>query len=333
MSETFKAILINQTEKDFTREVKTIDKSFLKHGNVLVKVDYSGLNYKDALILRNGAKLVKEFPHIPGIDFSGSVIESQHGDYKPGEEVILTGWRVGEIFYGGYSQFARVNGDFLVKKPKDITTKQAMILGTAGFTAFMCSFAVKAKEELLLGEKVKEVLVTGATGGVGSIAVMVLSKLGYNVTAATRKTEHNEYLKSIGAKNIINSSDFEKEPRPLDKGLWDCAIDTVGGKILANVLAQTRDSGIVAACGNASDIKLNTTVMPFIIRGVKLWGINSVNTSKKRREFIWSEVSKLIDFEKLDQSIKTISLEKLLDVYSKMLKGETSGRYIIDLNK
>ena len=333
MSETFKAILINQTEKDFTREVKTIDKSFLKHGNVLVKVDYSGLNYKDALILRNGAKLVKEFPHIPGIDFSGSVVESQHGDYKPGEEVILTGWRVGEIFYGGYSQFARVNGEFLVKKPKDITTKQAMILGTAGFTAFMCSFAVKAKEELLLGEKVKEVLVTGATGGVGSIAVMVLSKLGYNVTAATRKTEHNEYLKSIGAKNIINSSDFEKDPRPLDKGLWDCAIDTVGGKILANVLAQTRDSGIVAACGNASDIKLNTTVMPFIIRGVKLWGINSVNTSKKRREFIWSEVSKLIDFEKLDQSIKTISLEKLLDVYSKMLKGETSGRYIIDLNK
>jgi len=333
MSETFKAILINQTEKDFTREVKTIDKSFLKHGNVLVKVDYSGLNYKDALILRNGAKLVKEFPHIPGIDFSGSVVESQHGDYKPGEEVILTGWRVGEIFYGGYSQFARVNGDFLVKKPKDITTKQAMILGTAGFTAIMCSFAIKAKEELLLGEKVKEVLVTGATGGVGSIAVMVLSKLGYNVTAATRKTEHNEYLKSIGAKNIINSSDFEKDPRPLDKGLWDCAIDTVGGKILANVLAQTRDSGIVAACGNASDIKLNTTVMPFIIRGVKLWGINSVNTSKKRREFIWSEVSKLIDFEKLNQSIKTISLEKLLDVYSKMLKGETSGRYIIDLNK
>ena len=333
MSETFKAILINQTEKDFTREVKTIDKSFLKHGDVLVKVDYSGLNYKDALILRNGAKLVKEFPHIPGIDFSGSVVESQHGDYKPGEEVILTGWRVGEIFYGGYSQFARVNGDFLVKKPKDITTKQAMILGTAGFTALMCSFAVKAKEELLLGEKVKEVLVTGATGGVGSIAVMVLSKLGYNVTASTRKTEHNEYLKSIGAKNIINSSDFEKDPRPLDKGLWDCAIDTVGGKILANVLAQTRDSGIVAACGNASDIKLNTTVMPFIIRGVKLWGINSVNTSKKRREFIWSEVRQLIDFEKLNQSIKTISLEKLLDVYSKMLKGETSGRYIIDLNK
>ena len=333
MSETFKAIVVNQTEKDFTREVKSIDKKFLKHGDVLVKVDYSGLNYKDALILKNGAKLVKEFPHIPGIDFSGSVIESENKNYTKGDEVILTGWRVGEIYYGGYSQFAKVNGDFLVKKPKDITTKQAMILGTAGFTALMCSFAVKAKEELLLGEKVNNVLVTGATGGVGSIAVMVLAKLGYNVTAVTRKSEHNEYLKSIGAKNILNSNDFEKDARPLDKGLWDCAVDTVGGKILSNVLAQTKDNGIVAACGNASDIKLNTTVMPFIIRGVKLWGINSVNTSKKRREFIWKEASKLIDFGKLDKSIKVISLEELLEVYPKMLKGETSGRYIIDLKK
>ena len=333
MSETFKAIVVNQTEKDFTREVKFIDKNFLKHGDVLVKVDYSGLNYKDALILKNGARLVKEFPHIPGIDFSGKVVESENSNYKSGDEVILTGWRVGEIYYGGYSQFAKVNGDFLVKKPDSISTKQAMILGTAGFTALMCSFAVKAMEELLLGEKVKDVLVTGATGGVGSIAVMVLTKLGYNVTAVTRKNEHNDYLKSIGAKNIINSSEFDKDSRPLDKGLWDCAVDTVGGKILANVLAQTKDSGIVAACGNASDIKLDTTVMPFIIRGVKLWGINSVNTSKKRREFVWNEASKLIDFEKLNKSIKIIGLEELLDVYSKMLKGETSGRYIIDLNK
>jgi len=333
MSESFKAVVINQSEKDFTREVKSIDKSFLKHGDVLVKVDYSSLNYKDALILKNGARLVKEFPHIPGIDFSGKVVESENNNYKSGDEVILTGWRVGEIYYGGYSQFAKVNSDFLVKKPKNISTKQAMVLGTAGFTALMCSFAVKAKEELLLGEKVNDVLVTGATGGVGSIAVMVLAKLGYNVTAVTRKNDHNDYLKSIGAKNIINSGEFEKDPRPLDKGLWDCAVDTVGGKILANVLSQTKESGIVAACGNASDIKLDTTVMPFIIRGVKLWGINSVNTSKKRREFVWNEASKLIDFEKLDKSIKTIGLEELLDVYSKMLKGETSGRYIIDLNK
>jgi alcohol dehydrogenase/acrylyl-CoA reductase (NADPH) len=333
MSENFKAIVVNQTEKDFTREVKSIDKSFLKHGDVLVKVDYSGLNYKDALILKNGARLVKEFPHIPGIDFSGTVIESENNNYVPGDEVILTGWRVGEIYYGGYSQLAKVNGDFLVKKPKAITTKQAMILGTAGFTALLCSLAVKAKEELLLGEKVNNVLVTGATGGVGSIAVMILAKLGYTVTAVTGKSEHNEYLKSIGAKSIINRAEFDKEPRPLDKGLWDCAVDTVGGKILANVLAQTKDGGIVAACGNASDYKLNTTVMPFIIRGVKLWGISSVSTSKKRREFVWNEASKLIDFEKLDPSIKVVSLEEILDVYPKMLKGETSGRYIIDLNK
>ncbi len=333
MSDNFKAIVINQKGEKFTREIKLLEKSFLKHGDVLVKVDYSGLNYKDALIMKNGARLVKEFPHIPGIDFSGSVVESENNNYVPGEEVILTGWRVGEIYYGGYSQFAKVNGDFLVKKPKEITTEQAMILGTAGFTALMCSFAVKAKEELLLGEKIKDVLVTGATGGVGSIAVMILAKFGYNVTAATGKSEHNEYLKSIGAKNIINRADLEKEPRPLDKGLWDCAVDTVGGQILANVLAQTKEGGIVAACGNASDYKLNTTVMPFIIRGVKLWGINSVNTSKKRREFVWGEVSKLIDFNKLKKSIKKISLEELINIYPKMLKGETSGRYIIDLNK
>jgi len=333
MSDNFKAFVINQEGENFTREIKKIDQSFLKHGDVLVKVDYSGLNYKDALILKNGARLVKEFPHIPGIDFSGKVVESQNDQFKTGDEIILTGWRVGEIYYGGYSQYAKVNGDFLVKKPKELTSKQAMILGTAGFTALMCSFAVKAKEELLLGEKTTNVLVTGATGGVGSIAVMVLAKLGYNVTAVSRKSDHNDYLKSIGATTILNSNEFEKDPRPLDKGLWDCAVDTVGGKILSNVLAQTKDGGIVAACGNAADIKLNTTVMPFIIRGVKLWGISSVSTSQKRRKFIWNEASKLIDFEKLEPSVKIISLEELIDVYSKMLNGETSGRYVIDLNK
>jgi len=333
VSENFKALIINQTEKEFTREIKSIDKSFLKQGNVLVKVDYSDLNYKDALILNNGAKLVKEFPHIPGIDFSGKVLESDNPKFKKDDEVILTGWRVGEIYFGGFSQIAKVNGDFLVKKPNNITAKQAMILGTAGLTALACSFAIKAREELLLGEKVKDVLVTGASGGVGSIAVMVLSKLGYDVTAVTSKTANEEYLKLLGAKSIINKDELDKDPRPLDKGLWDGAVDTVGGKILANVLAQTKDNGIVAACGNASDYKLNTTVMPFIIRGVKLWGINSVTISTKRREFFWNEAKNLIDFEKLEKSIKIINLEELIDIYPKMLKGETSGRYIIDLNK
>ena len=334
MSDSFKALVLNQEGENFNREIKSIDKTFLKHGDVLVKVEYSGLNFKDALILKNGARLVKEFPHIPGIDFSGKVEESQNNKFKPGDEIILTGWRVGEIFYGGYSQYAKVNGDFLVKKPKELSLKQAMILGTAGLTALSCSFTTKtAREELLLGEKVENVIVTGASGGVGSIAVMILNKLGCNVTAVTGKESNKEYLKSIGAKNIINTSELMKEPRPLDKGLWDGAVDTVGGQVLANVLAQTKEAGIVAACGNAADIKLNTTVMPFIIRGVKLWGINSVNTSIKRREFLWNEAAKLINFDLLSQSIKEISLDGLLDVYPKMLKGETSGRYIVNLNK
>ena len=333
MSNQFKAIILNQEGESFSRKVETVDQSFLKHGDVTVKIDYSCLNYKDALILNNGAKLVKEYPHIPGIDFSGTVVESENEKFKKDDQVILTGWREGEIFYGGFSQYAKVNADFLVKKPSNLSSKEAMIMGTAGLTALLCAFAIKAREELLLGEKVKDVLVTGASGGVGSIAVMILSKFGYNVTAVTGKKSNEDYLKSLGAKSIINKDELDKDSRPLDKGLWDGVVDTVGGKILANCLAQTKDNGIVAACGNASDYKLNTTVMPFIIRGVKLWGINSVNASIKRREFVWNEVSNIIDFEKLEQSIKIISLEDLIEVYSKMLKGETSGRYIVDVNK
>ena len=303
MSEKFKAILLNQEGEKFSREIKEIDKSFLKHGDVLVKVDYSSLNFKDALILKNGARLVKEFPHIPGIDFSGKVVESKSNKFKEGDEIIQTGWRVGEIYYGGYSQYAKVNADFLVKKPKNITTRQAMMLGTAGLTAIQCAFTTKqTREVLLLGEKVNDVVVTGASGGVGSIAVMMLSKMGCNVTAVTTKP-NEDYLKSIGAKNVIKSSDLDKDARPLDKGLYDGAVDTVGGNILASVLSHIKPNGIVAACGNASSIKLNTTVMPFIIRGVKLWGIDSVSVSIKRREFLWDEASKLVDFELLDKSI------------------------------
>ena len=334
MSEQFKALVLNQKGEEFSREIKSIDKGFLKHGDVTIKVEYSGLNYKDALILKNGARLVKEFPHIPGIDFSGVVHESNHKNFKSGDEIILTGWRVGEIYFGGYSQFAKVNGDFLVKKPKNLDLRQSMIIGTAGLTALMCSFTTKAtREELLLGEKVENVIVSGASGGVGSMAVMMLSKLGCNVTAVTGKESNIDYLKSIGAKNVINTKELNKDARPLDKGLWDGAVDTVGGKVLENILAQTKETGIVAACGNAADIKLNTTVMPFIIRGVKLWGINSVNASIKRRNFLWNEAGKLIDFGILEKSIKEINLDEVINIFPKMLKGETSGRYIINLNK
>jgi len=333
MTSKFKAIVINQSGDQFSREIKTLDRSFFKSGNVLVQIDYSGLNYKDALILKNGGKLVKEYPHIPGIDFSGKVIESDSIDFKAGDDVVLTGCRVGEIYPGGYSQLVKVKSELLIKKPKSISNKNAMILGTAGFTSLLCAFAIKAREELLLGEKVNDVLVTGATGGVGSIAIMILSKFGYNVTAVTGKKDKSNYLKELGAKNIIDRKELEGEPRILGKGLWDGVVDTVGGVILANAISQTRPSGIVAACGNASNIKLNTTVMPFIIRGVKLWGIDSVMISKKRREFVWSQVADLIDFKFLEKHIKTVSLEELLNIFPNILKGEISGRVLVDLNK
>ena len=333
MSDKFKAIVLNQSGDNFSREIQTLNKNFFKSGDVLVKVEYSDLNYKDALILKNGARLVKEYPHVPGIDFSGTVIESESKDFKKGDEVVLTGCRVGEIYPGGYAQLVKVKSELLVKKPKLISSKNAMILGTAGFTSLLCAFAVKAREELLMGEKVKEVLVTGATGGVGSIAVMVLSKLGYSVTAVTGKKDKSEYLKELGAKNIIDRKEFEGEPKILGKGLWDGAVDTVGGIILSNVLSQTKSNGIVAACGNAANIKLNTTVMPFIIRGVKLWGIDSVMISKKRREFIWSQVSDLVDFKFLEKHTKVVNLEELLNIFPEMLKGQISGRVLVDLNK
>ena len=333
MSDNFKALIINQEGEKFSREIKTIEKSFLKHGDVLVKVDYSTLNFKDALILKNGARLVKEFPHIPGIDFSGTVVESKSEKFKEGDEIIQTGWRVGEIYFGGYSQFAKVNSNFLVKKPKGITSRQAMMLGTAGMTAIQCAFTTKqTREVLLLGEKVNDVIVTGASGGVGSIAVMILSKMGCNVTAATTKP-NEEYLKSLGAKTIIKSGDLDKEARPLDKGLYDGAVDTVGGNILANILTHIKPSGIVAACGNAGGIKINTNVMPFIIRGVKLWGIDSSGSSIKRREFVWGEAAKLIDFSKVKSFTKELSFAELLDTYPKLLKGEFSGRAIVNPNK
>ena len=333
MSDQFKALIINQDGESFTREIKSIDKSFLKHGDVTIKVDYSDLNFKDGMILQNGGRLVKEFPHIPGIDFSGTVLESENSKFKEGDEVILTGFRVGEVFFGGYSQIAKVNADFLVKKPKDLSSRQAMILGTAGFTSLMSAFAIQARESILLGEKVNDVLVTGATGGVGSVAVMALTKLGYNVTAVTGKDSKADYLKSLGAKTVVNRAEFDKDPRLIDKGLWDGVVDTVGGKILANTIVQTKPNGIIAVCGNANNNELNTSVIPFMLRGIKLWGMDSANCSIKRREFIWAEASKLIDFDLLEKSIVTVSLEELIETYPKILKGEISGRVIVDLNK
>ena len=333
MSEKFKAVVIDNKNEKFSRDIREIDFSDLKDGNVLVKVDYSSLNYKDALILNDGGKIVRQFPFVPGIDFSGKVIQSEDSKFKKDDNVILTGFRVGEAYFGGFSQYAKVDSNFLIKTPKELDNQKSMTLGTAGFTALLCSFAVKAKEELLMGEKVKDVLVTGATGGVGSIAVMILSKMGYDVHAVTGKKDKNDYLKDLGAKNIIDRKEFEGESKLLEKGIWDGVVDTVGGSSLTKILAQTKSGGIVASCGNAGGIKINTTVMPFIIRGVKLWGIDSSGSSIKRREFIWNEAVKLVDFNKINSFTKELSFNELLETYPKMLKGEYFGRAIVNPNK
>ncbi len=333
MSDKFKAIVINNQNDKFTRDLKEINKSDLKDGNVFVKIDYSSLNYKDALILNDGGKIVRKFPFVPGIDFSGKVVESEDSKFKKDDDIILTGFRVGEAYFGGFAQYAKVDSNFLIKTPKGLDNHKAMMMGTAGFTALQCAFAVKAREELLLGEKVKDVLVTGATGGVGSIAVMILSKMGYDVHAVTGKKDKNDYLKDLGAKNIIDRKEFDGESKLLEKGTWDGVVDTVGGASLTKILAQTKPNGIVASCGNAGGIKINTTVMPFIIRGVKLWGIDSSGASIKRREFLWNEASKLIDFAKIQSFTKELSFTELLDTYPKLLKGEYFGRAIVNPNK
>ena len=333
MAIKFKAVVIDNQNEKFTREIKELDSSHLRDGNVLIKIDYSSLNYKDAMILKDGGKIVRKFPFVPGIDFSGKVIESEDERFKKDENIICTGFRVGEMYYGGFSQYAKVDSNFLIKNPKNIDSQKSMMLGTAGFTALQCSFAIKAREELLLGEKVKDVLVTGATGGVGSIAVMILSKMGYDVHAVTGKKDKSEYLKNLGAKNIIDRKEFEGESKLLEKGTWDGVVDTVGGSSLTKILAQVKPNGIVASCGNAGGIKINTTVMPFIIRGVKLWGIDSSGASIKRREFLWNEADKLIDFNKLQTLTKDLSFAELLDIYHRLLEGKFFGRAIVNPNK
>ena len=329
----FKAIIVNQEGENFTKNLQEIDLSFLKEDEVTVKVDYSSLNYKDGMILKNGGRLVKDYPHIPGIDFSGTVEQSSDPKFKAGDKVILTGWRVGEIYYGGYSQYAKVKSKFLVKTPEGISNKDAMALGTAGFTALLCAFAIQARESILLGDPIKDVLVTGATGGVGSVAVMALAKMGYKVTGVTGKKDKADFLKELGASEVIDRSEMDQESKPLEAALWDGVVDTAGGKILSRALSQTRPNGIVAACGLASNYKLDTTVMPFIIRGVKLWGIDSVMCSSKRREFVWSQAKDLIDFKKLHEVTEVWSLEDLLQSSSKILKGEISGRVVVDVNQ
>ena len=317
--------LINLVDQDFTAAVEHI---YNAKGRVIITgIGKSAIIATKIVATLNSTGTPAIFMH------AADAIHGDLGTIQEDDVVICTGFRVGEMYFGGFSQYAKVDSNFLIKNPKSISSEKSMMLGTAGFTALQCSFAIKAREELLLGEKVKDVLVTGATGGVGSVAVMVLSKLGYNVTAVTGKMDKAESLKKLGASTIIDRKQFEGEPKLLGKGIWDGVVDTVGGNILAHAISQTKHSGIVAACGNAGGIKLNTSVMPFILRGVKLWGIDSVAVSLKRREFVWSQVLSLIDFNILNETVKVVSMTELLDIFPQMLNGQTSGRIVVDVNK
>ena len=330
LNKTFKAFETYQNQNgDFENKITQKSFSDLPEGDLLIKVEYSSLNYKDALSSSGAKGVTKFYPHTPGIDAAGIVIKSNNNHFKTNDRVIVTGFDLGMNTSGGFAEYIQIPSSWAVKCPDSLSTKDSMMLGTAGLTAGLCI------EEIYNHTPINnlEVIVSGSTGGVGSIAVMILNKMGYNVTAVTGKDSKADYLKSLGAKSVINRSEFDKDPKLIDKGLWDGVVDTVGGKILANAIVQTNSNGIIAVCGNANTNELNTNVIPFMLRGIKLWGMDSANCSIKRREFIWGEAAKLIDFDLIEKSIQIVSLEELIETYPKILKGEISGRVLVDLNK
>jgi acrylyl-CoA reductase (NADPH) len=300
-------------------------------GDVTVAVAYSTLNYKDGMILGGIGRLVRTYPHVPGVDFAGTVESSNHPDYKPGDQVVLTGWRVGETTWGGHSQRARVKGGWLVPLPEGLSAKRAMAIGTAGFTAML---AVLALEEHGLTPEMGEVLVTGAAGGVGSIAIAVLAKLGYRVAASTGRAEAHDYLKSLGAAAIVERQELaEPSKRPLEKERWVACIDSVGGTTLARVLAQIAYGGSVAAVGLAGGNALETTVLPFLLRGVNLLGIDSVMCPLPRRQAAWGRLVSELPMDKLDAMITDATLADLPRLAGDILKGQVRGRVVVDVNK
>ncbi|MDJ0949355.1 MAG: MDR family oxidoreductase [Alphaproteobacteria bacterium] len=328
---SFKALVLEQGEDGkIEHEVKELEESSLPEGDVTVAVEYSTLNYKDGLVLNGLGNLVKEYPHVGGIDFAGTVESSDSPDYQPGDQVILTGWRVGEIHWGGYSQKARVKSDWLVPMPDGLTTKRAMGLGTAGLTSML---SILALERLGLDPDRGQVLVTGAAGGVGSVAVAVLANLGYDVAASTGRTETHAYLKDLGAKTIIDRAELaEVYDRPLLSARFAGAVDTVGGSTLATVLASMKPHASVASCGLAGGAELHTTVMPFIIRGVNLLGIDSATCPAALRREAWGRLVEDLPMDKLDAMIDTVTLSDLADLRTKILKGQIRGRTVVDVN-
>lgn len=325
-----KALVLREAEGKVRAAIERVEESALPAGEVTVAVEYSTLNYKDGLILNGLGRLVRTYPHVPGIDLAGTVERSDAPDYKPGDKVLLTGWRVGEVQWGGYAEKARVKAAHLVKLPDGLTAKRAMAIGTAGFTAMLCVLALEAHG---VAPDKGEVLVTGAAGGVGSVALAVLAKLGYRLAASTGRADQEAYLKGLGAASIVARGELAEKPtRPLLAERWAGAVDTVGSNTLANVLAQIKYRGSVAACGLAGGNDLPTTVLPFILRGVNLLGIDSVMCPMEPRVSAWARLARDLPLDKLDAMISKVPLAEVAALGPRILKGEVRGRTVVDVN-
>ena len=331
MSDTFKALLA--TENDEGKSVcnftdLTLDD--LPEGDTVIQVAYSTLNYKDGLAINgNRGKIMQSLPMIPGIDLCGTIVSTDSADYKAGDEVIITGWGLSEWEWGGYTQMARVKSEWLVKLPDGMTLQQSMAIGTAGFTSML---AVMGLENMDVTPDSGDILVTGAAGGVGSVAVSLLARLGYNVVASTGRAETHDYLKSLGASSFIGREELSGEPRAMARAKWAGAIDTVGSNILANVIPQIDTNGAVSVCGNAAGFDLSTTVLPLILRGVSLVGINSVFVPTARRAEGWRRLASELDLALLDSMTNVVPFADLIPLSKDILKGQVRGRTVVDVN-
>ncbi len=330
MTETFNAIVAEDIDGKVKGRLKEISLSDLPDEDVLVDVAYSTLNYKDGLAVTGRGKICRKLPMVCGIDLAGTVAESRDDRFKPGDKVLVNGYGLSERHWGGYSQFERVNPDFLLHLPDAFLPEEAMAIGTAGYTAMLC---VQAIADHGIGPDAGPVLVTGASGGVGTVAVMLLARLGYEVVAATGRAAENEaFLKDLGASKIIERDELARDAKPMESELWAAAVDVVGGQVLATVLAQTKYEGLVAACGLAGGVGLNTTVVPFILRGVTLRGIDSVMAAMERRERAWASLGDLIDTHKLREDYTVEPMSRVPTLAEHILQGRIRGRVVIDVN-
>jgi acrylyl-CoA reductase (NADPH) len=326
----FKALMLHEAGGKVTAQLERVPTDRLPPGDVTVAVEYSTLNYKDGMILNGIGRLVRTYPHIPGVDFAGTVEHSASPDYKPGDKVALTGWRVGEMRWGGYAEKARVEPHMLVKLPPALSTRRAMAIGTAGFTSML---AVMALERHGLAPGDGEVLVTGAAGGVGSVALAILAKLGHTVTASTGRASTHDYLRKLGAASTIDRAELAQAPaRPLQTERWAGAVDAVGGTTLATILTQLKYRGSVAACGLAGGSDVPTTVIPFLLRGVNLLGIDSVMCPLPHRQEAWQRLVADLPMDLLDAMTEVVPLGAVPELAGRILKGETRGRIVVDVN-